>query len=194
MEVLKTRYYDITVTASDSAGNIGSDTCQVVIVPSCNPETNSDSICEEYNRPGLPNVEDFYYSIAAVNASVTQSQVLNQVAREELTWESGLATLDPDVVIEEAVDIDVVPPVVECGFIPNVKSINKVEGNTLYHFMSKADGDGNRLEDARFFYNLTVSVETDCVEECCMICLQRSLSNSLSCSSTYRKTVKKMFT
>ena len=75
-----------------------------------------------------------------------------------------------------------------------MNGINKVEGNTLYHFMSKADGDGNRLEDARFFYNLTVSVETDCVEECCMICLQRSLSNSLSCSSTYRKTVKKMFT
>jgi len=188
---LKTRYYDITVTATDSAGNIGSDTCRVVIVPSCNPETDSD--CEEYGRPELPNVEDFYYTLSAVYDSVTQSQVLNQVAREELTWGGGLATLDPDVVIVEAVDIDSDPPVIECGFIPNVNGINKVEGNTLYHFMSKADGDGNRLEDARFFYNLTVSVETDCVEGCGMICLQRRLSNSLSCSSTYRKTVKKMF-
>ena len=170
---LKTRYYDITVTASDSAGNTGSDTCRVVIVPSCNPDT--DSNCEEYNGPELPNVEDFYYSIDAVNASVDESQVLNRVAREELTWEDGLATLDPDLVIEEAVDIDVDPPVVNCGFIPNVNSINKVEGNTLYHFMSKADGDGNRLEDARFFYNLTVSAETEFVV--CMICLQRRPSN-----------------
>jgi len=163
MGSLKTRYYDITVTASDSAGNIGSDTCQVVIVPSCNPETDSDSICEEYNRSGLPNVEDFYYSIAAVNASVTQSQVLNQVAREELTWESGLATLDPDVVIEEAVDIDVVPPVVECRFlVPSANSAKIAEGKTLYHYMLKTEGGGRRLNDARLkdaglFYNVTVS-------------------------------------
>ena len=169
---LKTRYYDITVTASDSAGNIGSDTCQVIIVPSCNPETDSD--CAAYDRPDLPNVEDFYYTRSAVDASVTQSQVLNQVSQQKLVWESGLATLDPDVMVEEAVDVDVDPPVVECDFIPNVNSINKVEDNTLYHFMSKADGDGNRLEDARFFYNLTVSAETDCVE----YGLQRRLSNS----------------
>jgi len=158
---LKTRYYDITVTASDSAGNTDSDTCRVVIVPSCDPETDSD--CEEYDRPELPNVEDFYYTRSAVYDSVVESQVLNQVALQKLTWEDGLATLDPDVLIEEAVDIDVDPPVVECGFIPNSNSINIVEGNTLYHFMSKADGDGNRLEDARFFYNLTVSAETKLV-------------------------------
>ena len=112
---LKTRYYDITVTATDSAGNIGSDKCRVVIVPSCDPETDSDSICEEYNRPGLPNVEDFYYSIAAVNASVTQSQVLNQVAQQKLVWESGLATPDPDEETNEAEEIDVDPPVVTCN-------------------------------------------------------------------------------
>jgi len=158
---LKTRYYDITVTASDAAGNVGSDTCRVVIVPSCDPET--DSNCEAYDGPELPNVENFYYIRSSVFASVTQSQVLNQVAQQKLTWEDGLATLDPDVVIEEAIDIDVDPPVVECGFIPNSNSINIVEGNTLYHFMSKADGDGNRLEDARFFYTLTVSTETEVV-------------------------------
>lgn len=153
---LKTRHYDITVTASDSAGNTDVDTCKVVIVPSCNPETDSD--CAAYDRPDLSNVEDFYYTRSAVDASVTQSQVLNEAAQQTLVWKSGLATLDPVVVIEEAVDIDVEPPVVECSFIPNVNSINRVENNTLYHYMSKADGDGNRLEDARFFYNLTVSV------------------------------------
>jgi len=37
MQNLTIRFYDITVTASDSAGNTGSDTCKVIIVPSCNP-------------------------------------------------------------------------------------------------------------------------------------------------------------
>ena len=109
---LKTRYYDITVTASDAAGNTGSDTCRVVIVPSCDPET--DSNCEEYNGLELPNVEDFYYSRPAVFNSVNKSQVLNHVAREELTWEDGLATLDPEEETNEDVDVDVDPPIVTC--------------------------------------------------------------------------------
>ena len=164
---LKTRYYDITVTASDAAGNTESDTCRVVIVPSCNPDTDSDLVCEEYDGPELPNVEDFYYTRPAVLATVTQSQVLNYVAREELTWEDGLAILDPDVVIEEAVDIDVDPPVVNCGFYSNANSINVVGRKTLYHFMLKTERSGRRLNDARFkdasfFYNVTVSI-WDCV-------------------------------
>lgn len=114
MKVLKTRYYDITVTASDSAGNIGSDTCRVVIVPSCNPETDSDLVCVEYNGPDLPNVEDFYYSITAVNESVGESQVLNEATQQKLVWESGLATLDLDKVTNEAIDIDVDPPLPTC--------------------------------------------------------------------------------
>ena len=108
---LKTRYYEVTVTASDLAGNTGSDTCKVVIIPSCNPENDPDS-CEEYNVHELPNVEDFYYTRSAVDYSVTQSQVLSQVAQEKLTWESvdtlnlgdaidtyynNLDTLTPDI-------------------------------------------------------------------------------------------------
>ena len=43
------------------------------------------------------SIEDFYYTRSAVDASVTQSQVLSQVAQEKLTWESGLlAPLNPD--------------------------------------------------------------------------------------------------
>ena len=110
---LKTRYYDITVTASDAAGNTDSDTCRVVIIPSCDPET--DSNCEEYNGLELPNVEDFYYSRPAVFNSVNKSQVLNHVAREELTWEDGLATLDPEEVTNEDVYVDVDPPVLTCS-------------------------------------------------------------------------------
>ena len=110
---LKTRYYDITVTASDAAGNIGSDTCRVVIVPNCDPET--DSNCVEFGRPELPNVEGFYYTQSVVDDSVGESNVLNHVAREELTWEDGLSTLDPEEETNEAVDVDVIPPVLTCS-------------------------------------------------------------------------------
>ena len=46
MESLKVRYYDITVTALDSAGNTNSDTCKVIIVPSCTESLTG--ACEEY--------------------------------------------------------------------------------------------------------------------------------------------------
>ena len=80
MGYLKTRYYDITVTASDSAGNQGSDTCRVVIVPPCNPHEDYD--CEQYNG--------YYYKLSAVTDSIMQSQVLNEVAQDKFVWKSGL--------------------------------------------------------------------------------------------------------
>ena len=80
MGYVKTRFYDITVTASDSAGNQGSDTCRVVIVPPCNPHEDYD--CEQYNG--------YYYKLSAVKDSIMQSQVLNEVAQEKLVWKSGL--------------------------------------------------------------------------------------------------------
>jgi len=183
---LKTRYYDITVTATDAAGNTRSDTCRVVIVPSCNPETDPD--CVEFDRPELPNVEDFYYSIDAVNASVAESQVLNRVSREELTWEDGLATLDPDELIEEVVDIDVDPPNVTCGFFPDANSINVLDEKTLYHYMLKKD-DNAQKQDARFFYTVAVSTYGK-------LCSPRLHTVQLSNSplTACRKTVTKMFT
>lgn len=107
MEGLKTRYYDITVTASDSAGNTGSDTCKVVIVPSCNP--GSDSNCG--NQIG----DTYYYNISAVDSSVMSSAVLYEVAKETLVWESGLEPPDLADDLGEAVDIDTDPPVVSCS-------------------------------------------------------------------------------
>ena len=79
MGYVKTRFYDITVTASDSAGNQGSDTCRVVIVPPCNPQEDD---CEQYNG--------YYYKLSAVTDSIMQSQVLNEVAQDKFVWKSGL--------------------------------------------------------------------------------------------------------
>ena len=109
MENSKVRFYDITVTASDSAGNTGSDTCKVIIVPSCSPSlfdscemiqvdssdsrssSNSHSSGDEGNV-GKTKKEKFYYyyTLDSIEAAVVQSQILYQVAEAELVWEHGL--------------------------------------------------------------------------------------------------------
>ena len=98
MGYLKTRYYDITVTATDRAGNAASDTCRVVIVPSCKSQ---DPGCEKYDKtvPYEKDAESFYYSISAVDTSVDESEVLYEAAQQKLVWKSGLETpqAPPDV-------------------------------------------------------------------------------------------------
>jgi len=91
MGYLKTRYYDITVTATDAAGHTGSDTCRVVIVPSCKSQ---DPGCEKYDKtvPYEKEAESYYYSISAVDASVDESEVLYEAAQQKLAWKSGLKT------------------------------------------------------------------------------------------------------
>ena len=53
--------------------------------------------------------------------------------------------------------LDEVAPEVEYGFLPQPNSINIMENKTLFHYMLDTDGDQMRLNDARFFYNVTVS-------------------------------------
>lgn len=65
--------------------------------------------------------------------------------------------------------LDEEAPTVECGFIPNSNSINVIEGKTLYHYMLKSDRAGDRLEDAQFFYDVTVSTESGPPLSLCVI-------------------------
>ena len=55
------------------------------------------------------------------------------------------------------VQLDEDAPNVTCGFFPDANSINVVDDRTLYHYMLKKDGYDAQKEDARFFYNVTVS-------------------------------------
>lgn len=57
------------------------------------------------------------------------------------------------------VALDEVAPIIQCGFRPDITSINEVsvDGKTLYHYMLKTDGDGGKLADAQLTYNVTVS-------------------------------------
>ena len=104
---LKTRFYDIEVTASDFAGNAASVTCKVVIVPNCIPD--SDPGCD--NQIG----STFYYNISDVDESVMMSTVRYEIDEEKLTWERGLDLPTFTDELGEAVDIDVDPPVVTCN-------------------------------------------------------------------------------
>ena len=50
-------------------------------------------------------------------------------------------------------------PVVQCGFKEESESINILDGKTLYHYVTTYNqaSDGMKLDDAGFFYNVTVS-------------------------------------
>jgi len=114
---LKTRYYDIKVTATDSAGNIGSDTCRVVVIPSCKPQ---DHGCEKFSKtvPYVKGTESYYYAISAVNNSVAQSEVLYEAAKQTCVWKNGLQLpqAPPDSPLQTA------PPTVAPSPSPSSKS------------------------------------------------------------------------
>ena len=63
----------------------------------------------------------------------------------------------PGAAKEVTVQLDEDAPNVTCGFFPDANSINVVDDRTLYHYMLKKDGYDAQKEDARFFYNVTVS-------------------------------------
>mmetsp|Transcript_2549 Transcript_2549/g.3954 ORF Transcript_2549/g.3954 Transcript_2549/m.3954 type:complete len:1065 (-) Transcript_2549:183-3377(-) len=60
---------------------------------------------------------------------------------------------------EVTVQIDDEAPVVHCGFLPDSTSFNKIDDKTLYHYMSKSNNDGHKLDDAQFIYNVTDNCE-----------------------------------
>lgn len=105
----KTRYYEITVTATDSAGNAESDTCKVIIVPDCDSDSSVGCEMSTFN-------EAYYYTQSVVDTSIDSSTVLYEIASKTLVWERGLSlpSLD-DFLISEAVDIDDAVPLVTCS-------------------------------------------------------------------------------
>lgn len=108
METLQVRYYNISVTASDSAGNTGNDACTVVVIPSCIPSlyTTMFRSCEidksakaeksaeaETSGKSGKSAKVGKYSLASVDEAVAQSQILHKVAEAKLVWKHGLAHL-----------------------------------------------------------------------------------------------------
>jgi len=58
-----------------------------------------------------------------------------------------------------ALRIDAFVPIIQCGFRSdsNGYGIRVIEGNTLYHYMTKTDRDGLRLINTGFSYSVDVS-------------------------------------
>eukprot|EP00581_Thalassiosira_minuscula_P005786 CAMPEP_0183744146 /NCGR_PEP_ID=MMETSP0737-20130205/65580_1 /TAXON_ID=385413 /ORGANISM="Thalassiosira miniscula, Strain CCMP1093" /LENGTH=2327 /DNA_ID=CAMNT_0025979781 /DNA_START=237 /DNA_END=7220 /DNA_ORIENTATION=- len=134
MGELKTRYYDVTVKASDSAKNTVVTTCRVVIIPLCNP---SDEDCEDVD--GLQ-----YYTKEAVNESVGQSKVRFCVAEEQLIWDTELLPPETNEETGEAVDIDEDSPAVTCNLATQNLAGNGIGIFTDLKFTFTAVDTGNK--------------------------------------------------
>mmetsp|Transcript_14030 Transcript_14030/g.41087 ORF Transcript_14030/g.41087 Transcript_14030/m.41087 type:complete len:409 (+) Transcript_14030:3459-4685(+) len=96
----KVRFYEVIVTAKDSACNAASDTCKIAIVSSCNKKY--DTGCEKYtsssgndDTAGNPNankyhIENYYIERSLIDEVMNaESQTLYEVAKKELVWNSG---------------------------------------------------------------------------------------------------------
>ena len=85
------RFYDIEVSATDSAGHVGTDTCRVVIVSSCDPLVFNEGDCEE-PVDGNSKAADFYLSrerYVEDALSTGDDPILYEVAEAELVWDSS---------------------------------------------------------------------------------------------------------
>ena len=70
------RFYDLSITATDFAGNTNSDICKVIIIPFCDPSHFSGEICHKHPTG------NYYYSKTHVDNTVdSSSQILFTVAR-----------------------------------------------------------------------------------------------------------------
>ena len=101
---------------------------------------------------------------------------IEDVGPFNLSFVNPLSGLSREVTIQ----LDKVAPVIECGFLPQVNGTNTIDedGKTLYSYVSKTNiGDGTRLNDARLYYNISVS------KLCCVFVLSNGSLMHLSLMS-----------
>ena len=78
------RFYNITVTGIDSAGNVGSDSCQVIIMPNCFPAEDG---CRDASRSKYGQGYKFYSTREEVDAIINNtlsSRVFYGIAESKL--------------------------------------------------------------------------------------------------------------
>ena len=77
------RFYEISVTATDSVGRTGKDTCKVIIVPECDGITDPASDCE--------TVQGFsFHNTDKMQQASEDSMIRYSLASAQLTWNFGL--------------------------------------------------------------------------------------------------------
>lgn len=82
------RFYNITVVATDFAGNIGRDTCTVVLMPYCYAEKNGcNSTREKYGKS-----YGFYPTTEEVDGTIAQSQRVLYTIAQEVSYKSISST------------------------------------------------------------------------------------------------------
>ena len=76
------RFYEISVTATDSAGRTGMDTCKVIIVPECDDNANPNN-CETVEVDSFHNTDE-------MKQISENSMIRYSLASAQLTWDFGL--------------------------------------------------------------------------------------------------------
>jgi hypothetical protein len=127
---------------------------QLSVDDDCQPSENLELIID---RTGGSCRETHYtvtpvQNIPACNGRNSSGPPLN------IPFENPLFGVSRNVTVQ----LDEEPPVVQCGFhLDSTLGIDDVsdDGRTLYHYMMKlSDSPEDRFNEAKFFYNVVVSV------------------------------------
>jgi hypothetical protein len=97
---LSVRFYSISVTGTDSAGNAGSETCNVVLMPNCHTAKNGCNNTRELYEKSY----SFYPTIQEVDSAIVKSKsmgVLYTIAGSTIHTNTSSTTVQPLTTLEE---------------------------------------------------------------------------------------------
>jgi hypothetical protein len=99
MGELSVRFYSISVSGTDSAGNTGSDTCNVVLMPNCHTAKDGCSSTRELYEKSY----SFYPTTQEVDSAIAKSKsnrVLYTIAGSTLHMNTSNTTFPPLSILE----------------------------------------------------------------------------------------------
>lgn len=121
----------------------------------CSPSKNLELVIEK--NPSS-NCHNTMYTLTPVqNITSCEGRAPVGIGDLEIVFENPLRGNEREVIL----DVDDEGPVVECGFrAPSSAGINMIDGNTLYHYLNTNDSAFDSLDDANFFYEVTVRTQS----------------------------------
>ena len=120
----------------------------------CQPSENLELIID---RSG-GSCRETQYTLTPLQNIIACNDRISSGPPSNIPFQNPLSGVSKNVTVQ----LDDEPPVIQCGFrLDSTSGINVVspDGKTLYHYMMKlADSSEDRFNEAKFFYNVVVSI------------------------------------
>lgn len=121
----------------------------------CSPSKNLELVIEKIPSSNCNNT--MYTLTPFQNITSCEGRAPVVIGDIKIEFENPLRGNEREVILH----VDDEGPVVKCGFrAPSNAGINIIDDNTLYHYLNTNDGAFGSLDDANFFYEVTVRTQS----------------------------------